>query len=83
MVEERIYTVPLSKAKKTVRYKRTPRAVKVLREFIARHMKSEKVKLGADVNERLWGRGVKKPPARIRVKAVKQDDGTVTVSLAE
>ena len=83
MVEERIYVVPLSKAKKAARYKRTPRAVRILRDFIARHMKSENIKIGSDVNEKLWERGARKPPSRIRVKAVKQEDGTVFVSLAE
>lgn len=83
MVEERIYVVPLRRAKLAARYKRTPRAVRILREFIARHMKSENVKIDAALNQHLWERGAKKPPSRVRVKAVKQDDGTVVVSLAE
>jgi large subunit ribosomal protein L31e len=83
MVEERVYVVPLRRAKLAARYKRTPRAVRILREFIARHMKSENIKIDTSLNERLWSRGARKPPARIRVRAIKQDDGTVVVSLAE
>jgi large subunit ribosomal protein L31e len=82
-MEERVYVVPLSRAKRAARYKRAPRAVRILREFIARHMKSEDVRIDGSLNERLWMRGARKPPSRIRVKAVKRDDGSILVSLAE
>ncbi len=36
-----------------------------------------------EVNERIWGRGIEKPPRRIRVRAVKDEEGTVTLYLAE
>ena len=40
IVEERIYTVPLTKAWSVPKKKRTPRAMRVLKEFIKKHMKS-------------------------------------------
>jgi large subunit ribosomal protein L31e len=83
VVEERVYTVPLRDAKKAPLKKRAPKAIKVLRQFIERHMKAEEVKIGNDVNERIWERGIKKPPSRVRVRAVKYEDGTVEVRLAE
>jgi len=84
MPEERIYVIPLRAAvQKARRHKRTPRAVKTVREFLKRHMKSDDVKINVDLNRKLWERGIEKTLPRIRVKAVKQDDGSVEASLAE
>jgi large subunit ribosomal protein L31e len=84
MPEERVYVIPLRAAtQKAKRKKRTPRAVKTVREFLQRHMKSENVKIGEDLNRKLWERGIERTLPRIRVKAVKQDDGSVEASLAE
>ncbi len=82
---ERVMVVPLRKAKMAPRTRRTNRAVKEVRIFIARHMKTaeDKVWIDASVNERLWKNGIRNPPSRITVKAVKYDDGLVEVSLAE
>ncbi|MFB0543257.1 MAG: 50S ribosomal protein L31e [Candidatus Bathyarchaeia archaeon] len=82
-VEERIYTVPLGKAWGWGRTKRTARAMRILRDFIRRHMKAQEVIIGNDVNEEMWRRGIQKPPRKIRVKAEKDDEGRVIVSLAE
>jgi large subunit ribosomal protein L31e len=78
---ERIYTVPLSRAWITARHKRTKRAVKVLREFAERHMKSSEIKIDTALNERLWDRGITKPPRRITVRMEKDEDGVITISL--
>ncbi len=80
---ERIYTVPLSRAWITARHKRTRRAVKILREFAEKHMKSEEIKIDTELNERLWNRGITRPPRRITVKMEKDEDGVVTISLPE
>ena len=80
---ERIYTVPLSRAWITARHKRTRRAVKILREFAEKHMKSEEIKIDTELNERLWIRGITRPPRRITVKMEKDEDGVVTISLPE
>ncbi|RJS67998.1 hypothetical protein CW680_00760, partial [Candidatus Bathyarchaeota archaeon] len=39
IVEERIYTVPLREAWRSPRQRRAPRAIRILRSFIERHMK--------------------------------------------
>lgn len=83
MPEEKIYVIPLREAKRVTRQRRARRAAKVVREFLARHMKSDEIKLDSELNRKLWERGAKHPPAKIRVKAVKQDDGTVEASIAE
>jgi len=80
--ESRIYTVPLKKAYYVPRYKRAKKAVKILREFIRRHMKAERVIISQRLNEKIWSRGIEKPPRRVKVKAVKSEEGVVEVDLA-
>jgi len=96
IVEERIYTIPLGKAWIMPPRKRTPRAMRMIRAFITKHMKLEAKKEGEEeeeeppklvitneVNEKLWERGVEKPPRKIRVRAAKDKEGNITVYLAE
>jgi large subunit ribosomal protein L31e len=95
IVEERIYTVPLGKAWIMPPRKRTPRAMRMIRAFITKHMKLEAKKEGEEeeeprklvisneVNEKVWERGVEKPPRKIRVRAAKDKEGNITVYLAE
>ena len=78
---ERIYTVPLTQAWITARHRRTKRAVRVLREFAERHMKSSEIKIDQGLNEKLWSRGITKPPRRITVMMERDEDGVITVSL--
>jgi large subunit ribosomal protein L31e len=82
IVEERLYTIPLRITNWVPRWKRTPRAVRFVREYITRHMKPDNVLIMPEVNEALWSRGLKKPPRRIRVRAVKNADGDVKIYLA-
>jgi large subunit ribosomal protein L31e len=94
IVEERIYTIPLRRAWIAPRKKRTPRAMRLVRSYIQRHMKVEpevkgeeeeegRLVISNEVNERLWSRGIEKPPRNIRVRAVKDKEGVVTLYLAE
>lgn len=83
IVEERIYTIPLRRAWISPRKKRTPRAVRLVKAFIQRHMKPEALVMSNEVNERLWRRSIEKPPRKIRVRAVRDKEGTVTLYLAE
>ncbi len=79
---EREYNVPLRREfLKAPRYKRTNRAVSALRSFISKHMKSTDVSLGKQLNEHLWQNGIKNPPHKVTVKAMKDDSGKVTVEL--
>ncbi|MGD2249315.1 MAG: 50S ribosomal protein L31e [Candidatus Methanofastidiosia archaeon] len=76
MEEERIYTVPLRKAKKSPRNKRAPRAVRELRQFLQRHTKIDRIVISKKLNERIWSRGIQKPLPRVRVRARKMmEDG--------
>lgn len=95
IVEEKIYTIPLGKAWIAVPKKRAPRAVRMIRDFVNRHMKFEareeleeeeepkRLVISNEVNERVWRKGIEKPPRKVRVRAAKDKDGNVTVYLAE
>jgi len=80
VVEEKIYTIPLRHVwVVTPRGKRAPRAVRDVRDFVSRHMKSEEVAVSNEVNEAIWSRGINKPPRKITVRAVKDKEGKVIV----
>jgi large subunit ribosomal protein L31e len=96
IVEERIYTIPLARALVRPPKKRAPRAMQIIKAFVTKHMKLEmrveeeeekeelpKLVISNDVNEKVWGKGIEKPPRKIRVRAAKDKDGNVTVYLAE
>jgi len=96
IVEERTYTIPLQKALVRPPKKRAPRAMQLIKAFVTKHMKLEmkvseeeeeeelpQLVISNEVNEKVWGRGIEKPPRRIRVRAAKDKDGNVTVYLAE
>ncbi|MEM0437800.1 MAG: 50S ribosomal protein L31e [Candidatus Micrarchaeia archaeon] len=81
---ERIYNVSLSKVYSIGRHReRARKAIKMVRGFAARHMKTpeEKVVIGMDVNELIWQNGMQRPPRKLRLKMLKDKDGTVMVSL--
>lgn len=83
IVEERIYTIPLRSVWTSPKRRRVPRAVRLIRDFIKKHMKTERVIIRNDVNEKVWSKGIEKPPRRIKVKASRDKDDVVTVSLAK
>ena len=85
---EREYIIPLrEKCRPVPRYKKTPKAIKTIKEFLVRHMKIrdrdlKKIKLDRYLNEAVWFKGIKKPPIKIKVKAIKEGD-IVRVELTE
>ena len=96
IVEERFYTIPLQRALVRPPKKRAPRAMQLIKAFINKHMKVEmkvseeeeeeelpQLIISEELNEKVWGRGIKKPPRKIKVRATKDKDGNVTVYLAE
>jgi large subunit ribosomal protein L31e len=85
---EREYTIPLrSQVNKVPTYKRANKAIRTIKEFLVRHMKIrdrdlDKVKIDRYLNEFIWYRGIKKPPAKIKVK-VTMDGEFVRAELAD
>ena len=92
-VEEKVYTIPLGRAWISPRKKRAPKAIRLVKAFVQRHMKlkleageeeeAERLVISDEVNRRIWSRGIEKPPRKIRVRAAKDKEGTVTLYLAE
>lgn len=96
IVEERFYTIPLQKALIRPPKKRAPRAMQLLKIFVTKHMKLEmkvseqeeeeelpQLIISKEINEKIWSRGIEKPPRKIKVRITKDKDGNVTVHLAE
>jgi len=82
---ERIYVIPLRKAKIGRSSLAAPRAVKQVRSFLTKHMKvdSDNVWIDDSLNQELWSRGKYKIPSKIRVRAVKFEDGVVEATIPE
>jgi len=85
---EKEYTIPLRRVWLNVpMYNRTKKSVKAIKIYVAKHMKVperniDKVKLDVYFNNDLWFRGRSNPPAKIKVKAIK-DGEIIKVSFAE
>jgi large subunit ribosomal protein L31e len=93
---ERVFTIPLTVTKIVPRTKRAPRAVKEIKDYIRRHMtdktvseedeasdKKKDIWIDNRLNEHLWSQGIEHPPARVRVKAIRFEDGLIEVTLAD
>ncbi len=89
IILQREYIVPLRQEwLKVATYKRATKAVKALKQFMVKHMKIydrdlRKIKVDITLNNELRYRGMKKPPAKIKVKAIKYDNDTVRVELVD
>ena len=83
IIDERIYIVPLAKARKGPRTKRANKAVRFLREFMEQHFKPESLVISQEVNEAIWARGIQKPPRKIKIRATKNIEGLVVVYLSK
>ncbi|MEM3341194.1 MAG: 50S ribosomal protein L31e [Thermoplasmata archaeon] len=88
MVEdiERVYIVPLRKAKMAPRTKRAKIAIAHIRRFMARHMraKEENIWIDEGVNKLIWKNGIQHIPSSVKLKAHKfHEDEVVEVTLPE
>ena len=103
LMQERLYTIPLRKLHKVSRTRRAPVAMRIIEDFIVRHMKPERdgevltkasdarsgsgeekqLFIDPPVNNYIWSRGIEKPPSKVRVRALKFEDGSVIVHLPE
>jgi large subunit ribosomal protein L31e len=69
---KREYVVPLRrKSRFAPKWRRSKKAVVVLKDFIKKHMKSENVVICNELNEQLWANGAKNPPGKVSVIALK------------
>ena len=72
---QRLYTIPLTDAWKVPYKRRAKKAVALIQKFAVRHMKADpkNVRVGTQLNEALWARGIKYPPRKVKVQAVPQE----------
>ena len=82
IIDERIYVVPLAKARHGPRNKYAKKSIRYLREYMTRHFKPESLVISQEVNEKIWERGIQKPPRKLKIRATKNVDGLVVVYLA-
>ena len=72
---ERTYNVPLRRGFiKVPSYKKSKKAVSTLKDFIRQHTKAEIIKIGPQLNQKIWARGIKNPPHHVKVTAIKEDN---------
>lgn len=74
---EREYIIPLrAEWLKAPKHKRAKKAVRAVREFLSKHMKADikNIKIGKWLNQELWARGIRKPLAKVKIKAIKEDE---------
>ncbi|RLE85011.1 MAG: 50S ribosomal protein L31e [Thermoprotei archaeon] len=80
---KRSYVIPLKDAYRAPRKRRAKVAIRIIHEFIQRHLKVKYVVIRNEVNEYVWSRSIEKPPRRVKVLASKVEDDVAEVSLAE
>ncbi len=75
-INEVEYTIPLRALQRCPRTKRAPKAIKLIKEYVARHRKAEMEDIWIDreVNEMIWARGIEKPPNKVTLKVAWIDD---------
>ncbi|KAB1187034.1 MULTISPECIES: 50S ribosomal protein L31e [Haloferax] len=83
--EERVVTVPLRDVKAVPSYERAGRAMKIIREHLAKHFKvdADDVRLDTQINETIWAHGRQDPPSKFRVRAARFDEDGESVVEAE
>ena len=82
IVLERTYVIPLRRETlKVPNFKKANKAVRAIKQFISKHMKSETVAVGKYLNLFVWKHGAKNPPHKVQVTASKDDKGKVLVEI--
>ncbi len=73
MAEEKVFTVPLREVFDSPRTYRAKKAVRILKDFLARHIDAEEVKIGNSINSKIWESGIQKPPRKLRIHVMQED----------
>ncbi len=83
--EERVVSVPLRKVKGAPKQKRADKAMRLIREHLAKHFKvdGDAVRLDPSLNEAVWTNGRQNPPRTLRVRAARFDEDGEAIVEAE
>lgn len=81
---EKIFVIPL-KTKGYASSKAAPIAMKRVKQYLMKHMKTthDNIWIDESLNNKIWNHGKYKMPSKIRVKAVKFEDGVVEAYLPD
>ena len=76
--------VPLRKAWNITRFKRSPRAIKIIRNEVIRHLKvkeDEEIWIDQAVNEAIWKNGIENPPRKIHLEITRHDEPDIPIEV--
>jgi large subunit ribosomal protein L31e len=83
---EREYVIPLRASQhQPSRRRRAGHVLLTVRRFVGRHMKGKPEDIWIDprLNEHVWERGIQHIPSKVRVKAIRFEDGLIEVDLLD
>ena len=73
----REYTINLHKRLHGINFKkRAPRAVKEVKKFAAKMMRTKDVRVDVKLNKELWSKGIKNVPMRLRIRISRKCEPT-------
>ncbi|VVC03939.1 Ribosomal protein L31e [Candidatus Burarchaeum australiense] len=78
---ERVYTIPLGCIFSMPHVRRSKYAIREIKAFGKRHMKSNDVRIGTSLNEFISSQACMSPPRSVKVTAIKDEDGVVRLNL--
>lgn len=74
---KREYVIPLRRKSRTApKWRRGKKAISVLKDFIRKHMKTEDVIVCPELNEEIWGKGIRNPPGKVEVIVYRMQIGS-------
>ena len=76
--------VPLRNAWNITRFKRAPRAIQIIKDYVVQHLKvteDESVYIDNSVNEYKWSRGIENPLRIVRLQVIRHDDPEFTIEV--
>jgi large subunit ribosomal protein L31e len=83
---EREFVIPLRASQhQPSRRRRAGHALETVRRFVTRHMRGRREDVWIDprLNEYIWERGIQHIPSKVKVKAIRFEDGLIEVDLLE
>ena len=84
--EDKVVIIPLRhQSRKSAKNMRKNRAIREIRAFLARHMRTEpsKVSISQQLNEFLWKGGLHNTPPKIKVRVSTDEEGKVSARLMD
>lgn len=81
--EEKTLVINLKRVYDGRKAQRAARAIRKLRELIAKRTHAEVVKIDEEVNQTIWMRGIEKPPRKLKLKIIVEEKREIKTSKGE